>query len=153
VCAEPEGMSRTVALACTLVAGGFIALQPPANAALAQHVGDLGAALISAVITVTVLAVLFLVFSEPARLSGLAGFKGQYAIGGIAGAAVVAVSLVAVRPLGVAGVVSLLVAGQLVISVLSDRLGWFGVAQVELTPGRVAGVLLVAVGTLLITRP
>jgi hypothetical protein len=43
--------------------------------------------------------------------------------------------VVAVRPLGVAGVVSLLVAGQLAISVLSDRLGWFGVAQVGFTPG------------------
>jgi len=31
--------------------------------------------------------------------------------------------VVAVRPLGVAGVVSLLVSGQLAISVLSDRLG------------------------------
>ena len=56
---------------------------------------DLGAALISAVITVTILAVLLLVFSKPARLSGLAGFKPHYAIGGIGGAAVVAVSLVA----------------------------------------------------------
>jgi bacterial/archaeal transporter family-2 protein len=57
------------------------------------------------------------------------------------------------EPLGVAGVVSLLVAGQLVISMLLDRLGWFGVAQVGLTPGRLVGVLLVAAGTLLITRP
>jgi bacterial/archaeal transporter family-2 protein len=146
-------MSRGVAFACTLAVGGLIALQPPANAALAQHVGDLGAALISAAITVIVLALLLVVFSEPARLSGLAGFKPEYAIGGVGGAAVVAVSLVAVRSLGVAGVVSLLVAGQLVISVLADRLGWFGVAQVGLTPGRLAGVLLVAVGTLLITRP
>jgi len=98
-------MSRAVAFACTLAVGGLIALQPPANAALARHVGDLGAALISAVITVTILAVAWLVFSQPARLSGLAGFMPQYAIGGIGGAAVVAVSLVAVRPLGVAGVV------------------------------------------------
>ena len=35
--AEPEGMSRTVASACTLAVGGLIALQPPANAALARH--------------------------------------------------------------------------------------------------------------------
>jgi hypothetical protein len=48
-------MSRGVAFACTLAVGGLIALQPPANAALARHVGDLGAALISAVITVTIL--------------------------------------------------------------------------------------------------
>ena len=91
-------------------------------------------------------------FSEPARLSGLAGFKPRYAIGGIGGAAVVAVALVAAfawrRGRGV-----LQVAGQLVISALADRLGWFGVARVGLTPGRLAGVLLVAVGTLLITRP
>jgi bacterial/archaeal transporter family-2 protein len=151
--AEPDGVSRSLAFACTLAVGGLIALQPPANAALAQHVGDLGAALISAAITVTILVVLLLVFGEPSRLSGLSGFKPEYAIGGIGGAAVVAVSLVAVRSLGVAGVVSLLVAGQLSISVLADRLGWFGVAVVGLTPGRSVGIVLVAAGTLLITRP
>jgi len=146
-------VSRSLALACTLAVGGLIALQPPANAALAQHVGDLGAALISAAITVTILALLLVVFAEPSRLSGLIGFKPQYAIGGIGGAAVVAVSLVAVRPLGVAGVVSLLVAGQLLISVLADRLRWFGVAEIGLTPARWAGIVLVAAGTLLIVRP
>ena len=146
-------MSRPLAFVCTLAVGGLIALQPPANAELVKHVGDLGAALISAAITLTILAVLLLVFSEPSRLSGVADFKPKYAIGGIGGAAVVAVSLVAVRTLGVAGVVSLLVAGQLLISVLADRLRWFGVAEVGLTPGRLAGLVLVAVGTLLITRP
>ena len=46
-------MSRVVAILCTLVAGGVVALQPPANAALARHVSDLGAAFISGVITVS----------------------------------------------------------------------------------------------------
>lgn len=146
-------MSRSLAFASTLAVGGLIALQPPANAALAKHVGNLGAALISGVITVTILVVLFLALGHPSRLSGLGGFKLQHAIGGIGGAAVVVVSLMAVRPLGVAGVASLLIAGQLFISVLADRLGWFGVAQVGLTPGRWLGVALVAAGTLLITRP
>jgi hypothetical protein len=68
-------MSRTVAFACTLAVGDLIALQPPANAAVAPHVGNLAAAVISAAITVTLLAVLFFVFSEPARLSGLVGLK------------------------------------------------------------------------------
>ena len=146
-------MSRPVAFACTLAVGALIALQPPANAALAKHVGDLGAALVSAAITVTILAVLLLVFADPSQLSGLSAFKPRYAIGGIGGAAVVAVSLVAVRALGIAGVISLLVAGQLFISVLADRLGWFGVTEVGLTPRRLGGIALVLVGTLLITRP
>jgi uncharacterized membrane protein YdcZ (DUF606 family) len=50
-------------------------------------------------------------------------------------------------------VVSLLIAGQLFISVLADRLQWFGVAAVGLTPGRWVGIALVAAGTLLIIRP
>ena len=57
------------------------------------------------------------------------------------------------EPLGVAGRVSPRVAGQLVISVLSDRVGWFGVARVGLIPVCSAGVLLAVVGTLRITRP
>lgn len=150
---ESEGVSRSVAFLSTLVVGGLIALQPPANAALSDHVGDLGAALISTLISVTILAVLLVVFADPSRLSGLSAFKVQYAIGGIGGAAVVAVSLVAVRSLGVAGVVSLLVAGQLLVGLLADRLRWFGVAEVGVTPVRLAGVLLVGLGTLLITRP
>ena len=87
---------------------------------------DLGAALISAAITVTILAVLLLVFSEPARLSGLAGFKPHHAIGGIGGAAVVAVSLVAVRPLGVAGVG--VAAGRRSAGDLGRPTGWGGSA-------------------------
>jgi uncharacterized membrane protein YdcZ (DUF606 family) len=48
---------------------------------------------------------------------------------------------------------SLLIAGQLVISVVADRVGLFGVAQVGLTPGRWFGIAPVAAGTLLITAP
>jgi transporter family-2 protein len=124
--AEPECVSRSLAFVSALAVGGLIALQPPANAALARHVGDFGAAVISGGITVTMLALLLVVFGHPSQISGLRSFKPEYAIGGIGGGVVVLVGLVAVRPLGVAGVVSLLIAGQLVISVLADRLGWFG---------------------------
>jgi uncharacterized membrane protein YdcZ (DUF606 family) len=48
--------------------------------------------------------------------------------------------------------VALLVAGQLVISVLADRLGWYGLHHVGVGAGRWAGIVLVLAGTLLITR-
>jgi transporter family-2 protein len=144
---------RSLALLSTLAVGGLIALQPPANAALARHVSDLGAALISAVIAVLILVVPFLVFGDPSRLSGLSAFKPEYALGGLGTASVVLVSLITVRSLGVAGVVSLLILGQLLIAIVADRLGWLGVTHVGLTPGRWAGVILIAAGTVLITRP
>jgi transporter family-2 protein len=145
-------VSRSLAVILSLAVGGLVALQPPANSALADHVGDLGAALISAAISVTLLGLFLLVFTDPSRLSGLSAFRLEYAIGGIGGAAVLVVGLVAVRSLGIAGVISLLVAGQLVVSVIADRFGWFGVQHVGLSLGRCAGIVLVLAGTVLITR-
>ncbi len=146
-------MPRSLALLTTLAVGGLIALQAPANSALAKHVGDLGAALTSAVIAVVILAVPFLVFGDPARLSGLGAFRPEHVLGGLGTAAVVLVSLITVRSLGVAGVAALMIGGQLLISVVADRFGWFGVTEVGLTPGRWVGIVLVAAGTVLIVRP
>jgi bacterial/archaeal transporter family-2 protein len=145
-------MSRTTALICTLVAGGVVALQPPANAALANHVGDIGAAFLSAVITVTIVGLLLVTIGHPGRLSGLGSFKPLYALGGIGGATVVIVSLIAVRPLGAGGVTALLVTAQLFVSLVADRFGWLGLHHVGIGPARVLGLALVIGGTVLITR-
>src|SRR5207237_7236652 len=91
-CGEQEPVvSRVVAFICTLAVGGLIALQPPANAALAKHVGDLGAAFVSVSISMAVVGVLLLIAGHPGSLGGLSPFKPAYAIGGLGGAAVVAV--------------------------------------------------------------
>jgi transporter family-2 protein len=145
-------MNRTVAIIGALAAGGLVGLQPPANAALSQHVGDLGAALVSTVISVTIIAILLVTFGEPGRLAGLAHFRPAWAIGGIGGAAVVSVALASVRPLGAGAVVALLVAAQLFASVAADRFGWFGLHATALGPGRIAGLVLVIAGTALVVQ-
>ena len=145
-------MSRGAAFICTLAVGGLVGLQAPANAALSHRVGDLGAAFVSIAISFTILGVLLVVAGHPGRLSGLSGFRLEYALGGMGGAAVVAVALIAIRPLGAAGVIALLVTAQLVVSLLTDRFGWFGVQPVGIGAGRIAGLALVVAGTLLITR-
>ncbi len=145
-------MSRTLAIVCTLAAGALVGLQPPANAALSRHVGDFGAALISTAIAITIIGLLLLAVGNPGRLSGLGGIRPEHLIGGIGGAAVVTVSLVAVRPLGAGAVVALLVAAQLITSLVTDQLGWFGVHHAGIGVGRSLGLLLVIAGTVLITR-
>jgi transporter family-2 protein len=145
-------MSRAVALICAVVAGGVVALQPPANAQLARHVSDLGAALVSLLISVILMAALLLIAGHPGRLSGLSEFRPGYAVGGIAGATIVAVSLIAVRPLGAGGLISVLVAAQLAVAVVADRYGWFGLQHVGFSAGRWAGLALVIGGTVLLTR-
>lgn len=145
-------MNRPTAIVLASLVGGLIALQPPANGALARYVGDVGAAFVSISISFAIITVALLVVGHPGRLSGLSGFRAEYAVGGIGTVAVVFVSLVAVRPLGAGGVVALLVAGQLVVSVLADRFQWYGLDRVGVTPGRSLGVVLVVIGTVLITR-
>ncbi len=145
-------MSRPVAVICALAAGGLVALQAPANSSLSAHVSDLGAALVSLAVSTAIVSVLLLTIGHPGRLSGIGGFKPEHLIGGLAGATIVSVSLVAVRPLGVGGLTSVLIAAQLIVSVAADRFGWFGLHTVGLTPARWAGLALVIAGTVLVTR-
>lgn len=147
-----RAMSRTVAIVSTLGAGVLAAIQPAVNASIARHVGSLGAAFLSLILSTVIIGVLLLVFGDPGRLSGIGSLKPEHVLGGIAGAAIVAVSLMAVRSLGAGAVIALLVAAQVIVSVIADRFGWFGVHQIGIGVGRAAGVVLVIAGTLLVTR-
>lgn len=145
-------MTRTIALLCTAAAGLLVGVQPAANAALSEHLGDLGGAFVSLVLATMIIGVLLLVVGHPGQLSGITSIRPTNLIGGIGTAAVVAVGLAAVRPLGAGGVIALLVAGQIIMSIVADRLGWFGLHHVSLSVGRLLGVALIVAGTIFVTR-
>lgn len=144
-------MDRGPAIALTLLVGGLVAFQPPANAALSRHVGDLGATLISLTIAWVIIAALLVAIGDPGELRRISGFRAEHLLGGVAGAAVVYVSIVTVRPLGAGGVAAALVAGQLIVAVVLDRLGFLGLETLGVTPARAAGIGLLIVGALLVT--
>jgi bacterial/archaeal transporter family-2 protein len=73
-------------------------------------------------------------------------------LGGLFGAFVVLTITVTAPRIGVAAVVALLIAGQLVMGALIDRYGWFGVDRVPLGWQRLLGVALLALGTALMLR-
>ena len=145
-------MTRGEAISLTVASGLLVGLQPAANAALSDHVGDFGAAFVSIVVTLVVAGIVLVIAGHPGRLSGLGSVAPVQLIGGVGGAAVVIVSLITVRTLGAGGVVGLIVAAQLVIAIVIDRLGWFGVHQIGIGAGRLIGLGLVIAGTVLITR-
>jgi transporter family-2 protein len=144
-------MDRALALVATLLVGGLVAFQAPANNLLSRHVGDLGAAFTSLLVSTVIVGVLLLGAGQAGELRGLAEYRPEYALGAIAGAAIVLISLITVRELGATGVAALLVAGQLVVSVGLDRLGILGLETTSVSLTRMAGVALLVVGTVLVT--
>ena len=144
-------VDRNLAIVATLIVGALIAAQPPANAQLSNHVGELGAAFVSLVISTLIVGVLLLVTGSVSDLGGIGGMRPVHALGGIGGAAIVAVSLVTVKQLGAGGVAAATICTQLIFSVVLDRLGAFDLSKIGLTPLRVIGIVLLIAGTFAVT--
>lgn len=144
-------MERVGALVATLLVGGLVAFQPPANALLGRLVGDLGAAFLSLLLSTVLVGIALIWIGEPAQLKGVTGMRPEHLLGAIAGAAIVVVSLITVRFLGAGGVAAALVAMQLIVSALLDRYGLLGLETTPLGWKGFVGITLLLVGTLLVT--
>jgi bacterial/archaeal transporter family-2 protein len=144
-------MSRVLAVFAAVCVGALIALQPPVNSELGKRTSVLAAAFISTGLATVVLGLLVLVLGEAGHVRRVPHIPVVYLTGGLMGAALISVSLVAVRTLGAGGVVAATVASQLVVSALLDRFGVLGLDRVGLTPARVLGFALLLTGTALVT--
>jgi transporter family-2 protein len=148
-------VSKEVAVLATVAAGGLVAAQAPANNVLSERIGTWGAVSVNFIVgTICVLTITF-------ALAG--GFGGgdegartppwyYWVVGGLGGAAIVATTLVAVRELGAGGVTAAVIAGQLALSVVIDRLGVLGLDERAVTLEKLLGIALLAAGTVLIVR-
>ena len=137
----------------TVVAGGLIAMQAPINSVLGRSVGTFAAASVSFVVgTAALVLITLLVGGGFGDLGEARHLSWYYLRGGVLGAVYVTTALVAVRELGAGGVTAATITGQLTLSLVIDQLGLLGVDERTITWDRVLGVLLLAVGTVLIVR-
>jgi transporter family-2 protein len=142
-----------ISLIGALLSGALIALQAPTNAMLARGLGSpVNAAFVSfAVGCVALMAVAFALGARPA--AGAVRSLPWYAwTGGLYGAVFVALAAFAVPRTGVTVFLTVAIAGQLVMALLLDRLGAFGVPRVEVSAVRLAGIALVLGGAFLVRR-
>jgi bacterial/archaeal transporter family-2 protein len=143
-----------VAGLATVAVGGLVALQAPINSTLGKSIGSIAAASVNFTVGLVLLVLITLLFAGGyGDLSDGRGLAWYYWIGGgIAGAAYVTTVLFAVRELGAGGVTAATITGQLGASLVIDRLGVLGLEETPITAWRVVGVVLLAVGTVLIVR-
>jgi len=146
-------LDKSVAVGLTAVVGGMIALQAPINSTLGKRIGSLPAASVSFLIGTVLLVVLALIFGGGfGRVGEARHLAWYYLMGGVLGAAYVTTVLVTVRTLGAGGVTAATIAGQLTVAIVVDQLGILNVAKHTVTAPRIAGVVLLALGTFLVVR-
>ena len=145
--------SKAIAVMATAVAGGLVAMQAPINSGLGKAIGSLPAASFSFAIGLVALIGITLVSGEGyGQLGEVGNLSWYYLIGGLFGAVYVTTVLISVRTLGAGGVTAATIAGQLILSVVLDKVGFLGLVEREITLGRIVGVMLLAAGVFLVVR-
>jgi bacterial/archaeal transporter family-2 protein len=146
-------MDKGVAVVVAAVVGGIVVTQGPLNSQLGRSVGGLQASVVALGISFTAILLLATFTDGLGGLRKLDDAPLHTVIGGgLAGALYVGSIVWTVRALGVGGLTAVTIAGQLGLAVVIDHYGWLGVDRSPVTAAKVAGVLLLAVGTWLVIR-
>ena len=149
----PRGM-KYLLLLLTVAAGTLFPLQAGINARCGQGLGSaLWATLISFCGGTLAMVLVVAVARPPLPTAERATALPWWAwTGGLCGAALVAVSAVAVKDLGYLGLITALLVGQVIASVAFDHTGFLREQVNPLTAARAAGLVLLAVGFWLVNR-
>jgi transporter family-2 protein len=146
-------MSRGLAVLLGVAAGCLVGMQAPINSRLGKSVGTVQAATFSFLVGTVALVLIASFWQGGLGGLGSVGKAPWWAlVGGLLGAVYVTVALVAVRTLGASGLTAVVIAGQLLISVVIDRLGLLGVAKQHIDAPRILGLLLLVAGVVLVVR-
>jgi transporter family-2 protein len=137
-----------------LAAGSGIPIQASVNSALRQHLGrPEWATLVSFGVGTLLIALVLLLQRTPLPAAAQVARAPWWSwTGGALGAFYIFTTIVLVPRLGVATTLAVILAGQVVSGLLLDHVGALGLATREVTPGRLAGVVLLATGVFLVQR-
>jgi transporter family-2 protein len=142
-----------VPILLVLAAGGMIALQAPTNAMLARSGGSpVLAALISFMVGTVALFVVWLASGNRPEAAGFAKLPWYAWLGGLYGAMYVAVAAYAAPRIGLASLITIGIAGQIVSAMLLDHFGALGLPRDPFSLVRLAGAALVVLGVILVRR-
>jgi len=137
-----------------LAAGALQAWGPPMNNALRGALENPWlASLVSFLPIVALLACIVLCVPHPLpSAEGLAKMPWWAPLGGLIGAFAVVAGLIFVGQVGAGAFAGLTITANILMSLVIDKFGMFGMPVHDLNPGRIAGALLMVAGIALISR-
>jgi transporter family-2 protein len=108
--------------------------------------------LISFLVGSLALLLMVLVQREAPSLSALKGLTWWHWSGGLLGAFFIFIAAFAGPRIGALLLMALVLAGQLSMALTLDHFGWAGFREAPISPGKLAGLLLIVAGIWLIRR-
>ena len=136
-------------LALSILAGVGMAIQAPTNAALAAGIGSMEASCVSFA-GGWVAILLYSLSSNKGKLNSLAGVSPWKLTGGLYGSMVVLFTIIATPILGVGLAMSAVMLGQMTSGLVIDTAGLLQTQRIPLDRLRVVGIVLVAIGVVVV---
>lgn len=147
-----KSMIAFAIFACVL-GGMMTAAQAPTNAMLARPLNSpVNAAFASFAVGTLVLAVMVLLLRIKPDVAGTMSLPWYAWLGGSYGAVFVVAAAFSAPRLGVATTITIMVGGQLLMGVILDHFGAFGMEPRPISLARIGGLVLVLLGVLLVRR-
>ncbi len=137
-----------------IVAGALQAWGPPMNGALQKSLSNPWLASFASFLPVLALLVcVFLCQPKPLPTAeGLAAMPWWAPLGGLIGSVAVIVGLMFVQKVGAGTLAGLTITANILMSLIIDKYGMFGMTQHPLSLGRIAGGALMVAGIYLISK-
>lgn len=145
-------MNYIFALITAVVAGICVALEPTVNSALGRYIPARLAAFQSSIVGLIIVLIINMAGGGFKEYKNILKAPPYLWIGGIIGIIIVYSGIKAAPVIGVGTMVTIMVAVQLITSIIVDTFGLFGSVKVPLDTGRIIGVLLLIVGAKLIVK-
>ena len=140
-----------IVIICTFLAGIAGAIQTPTNTALSMHVGRIEASFMSFATGFLFIVVITLIVTKGHILPKVKeGTQWWMTLGGLYGAAIVFINIVAIPHLGAAVLLIATMLGQLTGGMLVDSFGLLRTAKIKANSWRWAGMAVIALGVVIV---
>lgn len=146
-------MNKLFWIAMTLTAGAFLPIQAGLNSKLGKAAASPVYASAISFLIGTIALVLYILFTrQTASWEGIKSAPSYVWAGGILGAFYVTVIILAFPRLGPGLTFGLIVAGQMVISILLDHFNILVNAPQPISIGRMIGIALIVIGVIIVKK-
>ncbi|MEN6412621.1 MAG: DMT family transporter [Veillonellales bacterium] len=145
--------SNVMALVLALISGILMAVQGSLNSALSKVIGLLETTFVVHIIgTVLLMMVLFIGRMGKGNLGALPQAPWYTYLGGVISVFIIYLVAASIPKVGVANATTAIIVGQVLMAVLIDHFGGFGLERIPCGWNQAAGLLLLAIGARLLLK-